>query len=319
MIEMKLDYKGPIPLYHQIAEAIRFRIASGLIRGGVLLPPLKTAAKSWSVNIHTVRRAYQELEKLGLVETKIPRGTAVLADSTVDSSGASRRGELPALLRHFITETAQRFNMEPAELARILSRETAGFHKTQKLVVYVTECSETQSADLAQQIMEQWDVKAAPWSVSRKSPPSESAIISTYFHFNDIRRRWPQATNRMHFLPVGIVDDFWKKINATIHGHPKIKKIVVCEREETMLQNVAIDVTSLITDIEFPIERVLIKGNMFTWLDGKAGHTLALLSPRLWGELPKKYQERPDIIHIRYRFNSQALEFLGNKFGWRKQ
>jgi len=36
----------------------------------------------------------------------------------------------------------------------------------------------------------------------------------------------------------------------------------------------------------------------------------------MWGELPKKYQERSDVIHVRYRFDSQALEYLGEKFGW---
>jgi hypothetical protein len=85
-----------------------------------------------------------------------------------------------------------------------------------------------------------------------------------------------------------------------------------------MLQNIMIDIAPLRPDARRPVESMLVKGNIPDWLDKKAGNVMALLSPRLWDELPKTYRERPDVVGVRYRFDSQALEFLGQKFGWQK-
>lgn len=314
-----LDYKGPIPLYHQIAEVIRFRIAKGLLKKGDPLPALKAAAQDWGVNFHTVRRAYRELEDQGLVETRIPFGTLVLGIPHEVAAGGPHLDEITNWIRRSVAETAHRFNADPGELLPIYTQAVRDLAERRAPSVYVVECSEPQSVYMAQQVMERWHVEALPWPISRDVPASEFPILSTYFHFNDIRRRWPRAAGRMHFLPVVIVEDFLKKIDAAVQKYPKMRRIIVCEREETMLQNIAIDVASLVTSAKYHVEPQLVTGDISDWFDKKDGHTLALLSPRLWGELPKGYRERHDLVGVRYLFESQALEFLGQKFGWRKR
>jgi regulatory GntR family protein len=81
-----LDPASPVPLYHQLAEALRYRIATGALAPGTALPPLRAAARQWGVNLHTVRHAYAALASLGLVRTRAPHGTLVLG-------GAPRRGD----------------------------------------------------------------------------------------------------------------------------------------------------------------------------------------------------------------------------------
>ncbi|NUS48333.1 MAG: GntR family transcriptional regulator, partial [Gemmatimonadaceae bacterium] len=65
----RLNPSSPIPLYHQLAEAIRAEIAAGTLAPGDRLPPLRAGADVWGVNLHTVRHAYRALAESGLVRT----------------------------------------------------------------------------------------------------------------------------------------------------------------------------------------------------------------------------------------------------------
>jgi DNA-binding LacI/PurR family transcriptional regulator len=73
-----LDPLSSIPLSHQLKQQLTWLIASGALKPGERLPPVRDLAKVHSVNLHTVRQAYLRLEAEGLVETRRGRGTHVL-------------------------------------------------------------------------------------------------------------------------------------------------------------------------------------------------------------------------------------------------
>src|SRR5262245_14160510 len=140
-----LDPRSPIPLYHQLAEAIRYRIATGEVKSGSILPPLRRAAEIWGVNIHTVRRAYAELARAGVVVTSVPAGTRVLHGTEVKdrpTPGARER-----FLRSIIAEAKLRHGLSAEDLARLIRRTK---HAPGPRPVFVVECSRTQCEDLAE-------------------------------------------------------------------------------------------------------------------------------------------------------------------------
>lgn len=65
-------------LAHQLKQQVDWFIASGEIRPGDILPSVRQVATHFSININTVRNAYQKLEADGLVETRQGLGTRVL-------------------------------------------------------------------------------------------------------------------------------------------------------------------------------------------------------------------------------------------------
>ena len=77
-MRLYLDPASPLPLYHQLAEGIRYQIATGVLEPGAALPSLRDAARRWGVNLHTVRHAYASLAAEGLVRTQAPHGTEVV-------------------------------------------------------------------------------------------------------------------------------------------------------------------------------------------------------------------------------------------------
>ncbi len=66
-----------IPLYLQIADAIRQDLLSGRLHPGDLLPTVREMAERWNCTPGTVQQAYKELAQLGLVVSRAGQGTRV--------------------------------------------------------------------------------------------------------------------------------------------------------------------------------------------------------------------------------------------------
>lgn len=65
------------PLYEQIISQIKANILKGEIEQGTLLPSIRMMAKELKVSIITVKRAYEDLETEGFVQTIPGKGTYV--------------------------------------------------------------------------------------------------------------------------------------------------------------------------------------------------------------------------------------------------
>lgn len=65
------------PLYEQMTSQIKTLILKGKLTQGELLPSIRMMAKELRVSIITVKRAYEELEKEGFVQTTPGKGTYV--------------------------------------------------------------------------------------------------------------------------------------------------------------------------------------------------------------------------------------------------
>ena len=66
-----------IPLYEQITSQIKEQVLQGSIAQGSLLPSIRMMAKELKVSIITVKRAYEELEAEGFVETIPAKSTYI--------------------------------------------------------------------------------------------------------------------------------------------------------------------------------------------------------------------------------------------------
>lgn len=76
---LRIDPGSGIPLGVQIGSALRLAIVTQRVRPGEQLPSARDLAAELRVNFHTVRKAYQELEADGLLESRRGLGTFVAA------------------------------------------------------------------------------------------------------------------------------------------------------------------------------------------------------------------------------------------------
>ena len=64
-------------IYDQITKQIKNQIISGELTAGVLLPSIRKLAKELQISVITTKRAYEELEKEGFIDTVSGKGTFV--------------------------------------------------------------------------------------------------------------------------------------------------------------------------------------------------------------------------------------------------
>jgi GntR family transcriptional regulator len=87
-----ISHADPRPMYLQITEQIRHRIAIGDWPPGRELPSIRALAAEIRVSVITVKRAYFELERDGVIVTRHGKGSFVAEHA--DLSTRLRRDEL---------------------------------------------------------------------------------------------------------------------------------------------------------------------------------------------------------------------------------
>lgn len=65
------------PIYEQIYSQIKDLILQGKLKEGEALPSMRVLAKELRISVITTKRAYEELEKEGFVESFTGKGTFV--------------------------------------------------------------------------------------------------------------------------------------------------------------------------------------------------------------------------------------------------
>ena len=76
-MNINISNTSTIPLYEQIVTQIKSQILNGSLQSGEGLPSIRNLAKELKVRIITTKRAYEELEKEGFIQTVVGKGTFV--------------------------------------------------------------------------------------------------------------------------------------------------------------------------------------------------------------------------------------------------
>ena len=65
------------PIYEQITSQIKTMILNGTLKEGEALPSMRLLAKELRISVITTKRAYEDLERDGFIETATGRGSFV--------------------------------------------------------------------------------------------------------------------------------------------------------------------------------------------------------------------------------------------------
>lgn len=76
-MDIILSNSSGVPIYEQIEEQIKSQIMSGDLVEGELLPSMRVLAKDLKISIITTKRAYEDLERDGFIESVTGKGSFV--------------------------------------------------------------------------------------------------------------------------------------------------------------------------------------------------------------------------------------------------
>jgi len=84
-----VDPHSHVPIYEQIIEHIHGQISAGVLRPDEALPSIRALALELLVNPNTVQRAYQELERQGVVYMRKGLGVFVASNGAISARSKS--------------------------------------------------------------------------------------------------------------------------------------------------------------------------------------------------------------------------------------
>lgn len=77
-----ISNKDDRPIYEQIVSQFKEMIISGKLKSGESLPSIRALAKDLRISVITTKRAYEELERDGFIETVAGKGSFVAEQNT---------------------------------------------------------------------------------------------------------------------------------------------------------------------------------------------------------------------------------------------
>src|ERR1700734_121352 len=104
-------------LYQQIVDRLKREISEGRLKPGATLPSFRARAEELLVSIITVKRAYEELEREGIIYRRQGLGTFV-ADRGHDRSREAKLNTAKKLFHEAAHEAAEA-GLKPAEILEL--------------------------------------------------------------------------------------------------------------------------------------------------------------------------------------------------------
>jgi GntR family transcriptional regulator len=120
MIGFKLDLKSGVPFHRQIVDQIRYGIASRRLLPGEQLPTVRELAVQLEINPNTVRKAYSDLELLGILDTQQGTGTFV-GHKEIEIGDDEKQRMLQQICDELVARGHQ-YNLTPEDIIAHLQR-----------------------------------------------------------------------------------------------------------------------------------------------------------------------------------------------------
>ena len=76
-MEIVISNTSKKPIYEQITVQLKQHIISGVLQEGDALPSMRALARDLHISVITTKRAYEDLERAGFVESIVGKGSFV--------------------------------------------------------------------------------------------------------------------------------------------------------------------------------------------------------------------------------------------------
>ncbi len=209
MFNIKLDKAdGAKPAYQQIIDHLEHLIRTSRLKAGDRLPPERELAETLGAARGTVKKAYEELNRKGLIEVTQGRGSFVAA--LPSPSSVDRKDKAVALINGLIDELVHmKFSHQEIRAffdLRLLEREEA----LRGLAVAAVDCNPEALEIYEKQIFLLPFVNMAKFLLDDvlKDPAlgrrltQYDLILTTPTHVEDVKTRFPELADKV--LPVSV-------------------------------------------------------------------------------------------------------------------
>ena len=100
-MEIIISNSSTSPIYEQISRQIKDQILQGELKAGDALPSMRLLAKELRISLITTKRAYEDLEKDGFLET-VPGKGCFVSEKNMEFLREEQHGQVEARLQEAV-------------------------------------------------------------------------------------------------------------------------------------------------------------------------------------------------------------------------
>jgi len=194
-----IDKTSGIPLYLQLKSLITHYISTGEIQDNQKLPTVKVLSRQLQINFETVRKAYKDLEKEGLLSTLRGRGTFASGHARATTRNNKRlfpETEPIDLFKHAVRTMIK----EGASVTELQAMVNDTFRdlmtENSKHLLVFTECNQLQIREISEALQKDLHLVVRPVLLNdlrktveeiKKQKTRLVAVVTTGFHMNEVR------------------------------------------------------------------------------------------------------------------------------------
>jgi hypothetical protein len=275
-IAAALDPNHGTPLYLQLAAVVRWEIEHGRLPIGAMLPPVREVAARAGVNYHTVRRAWADLEREGVIDQRRGRGARVIREP--------KRG-----------------GWSPAGPAAPPGGQVAR--------VWVVAGTLEAAGQLARDLADRWLVEAIPWPTDADAPPP-GPILCEVGVTERARQRWSEREGDLRPIAtaldpatIGVL-----RRNAALLGLTRVT--IHGNASDGALRELLRQLPRL------GLQAALEQGPAAGTLPGAVGEALMLYFPEEWASLDWSARMQPHAVVAHFTWAAGPLAGVAREQGW---
>jgi len=129
-MNITINTKDGVPIYRQIANQIRYMVASGLLQPGEEVSPVRTLALAINVTPNTVVKAYDELEAAGVIFKRRGAGTYI-SDEQSPLADRERSRIIKSRIDALLAE-AHQLNFNAGDLLELIKERQSHLVETEQ-------------------------------------------------------------------------------------------------------------------------------------------------------------------------------------------
>ena len=268
--EFKVDNKSDTPIYMQLSNLIRTKVAKGELAAGEKMPTVRELSASLGIAQGTVKRAYDELESLGVVEKAQGKGTFITFEREKHVVSESRKDRAMESIDGMFDELeSMGFSMSEIEIFLELKKREREARR-EKIKIALVECNTEVMSNLVDQMRSSDrdiypfllnDIKNYPYKITEDM----NLIITTATHFDELCEVIPDK-ERMVRVALSLTTSSVHDMLMIPRGS-KVGVLCASERFGAMILR-EIEKYDLKVDAEEPIKFESMKGGPETkkWL-----------------------------------------------------
>lgn len=226
MLKWIIDKESKLPLYLQLKDLIKYYISTGAIQDNDQLPGVVHLAEELKINFETVRKAYKELEKEGLLSMKRGKGTFLNGHAGIKpqiKALANSDSNLVEFAKRFIKDLVEKgTSLEKAGDIISQAMEELTLEQSRRFILF-TECNQLQVSQISNLLKSKLNVNVRGVLLQdlkpavRRASEEESqllAVVTTGFHVNEVRNALGDTPVKVDFVITNMSPETRRELEA---------------------------------------------------------------------------------------------------------